>query len=53
MGNHVLEVFEDNARVQERLEIEDVVVGSDRRPHVFLIQSRSRRGQAEVRRTVR
>jgi hypothetical protein len=41
MGNHVLEMFEDGARVQERLEIEDVVVGSDRRPHVFLLHSKT------------
>src|SRR4051812_40070848 len=32
---HVLRAFEDRAGVHERLEVEDVV-GSGRRPHVFL-----------------
>ena len=34
--HHVFRVLEDGAGVEERLEIEDVVVGHGRRPHVFL-----------------
>jgi hypothetical protein len=34
--HHVLGMLEDGAGVQERLEVEDVVVCRGRRPHVFL-----------------
>src|SRR6202012_1490796 len=36
MRYHVPGMLEDGARMQERLEIEYVVVGGGRRPHVFL-----------------
>jgi hypothetical protein len=36
MPHHVLGMLEDGAGVQERLKVEDVVVVSGRRPHVFL-----------------
>jgi hypothetical protein len=36
MRYHVFRMLEDGARVQQRLEVEYVVVGGGRRPHVFL-----------------
>src|SRR5438128_1015681 len=36
MRYHVPRMLEDSARMQQRLEIEYVVVGGGRRPHVFL-----------------
>src|SRR3954447_5058413 len=36
MRYHVLWVLEDGAGVQQRLEVEDIVVDGGRRPHVFL-----------------
>ena len=36
MRYHVPGMLEDGARMQQRLEIEYVVVGGGRRPHVFL-----------------